>query len=464
MKKTSFDQLLGLIPDLSKLELRVTGGALRDVVLHPAWSGEWRGDAGRRLGLDIRTQLGDEIAADSAHGQVTLKKPRLRTMQMTGEVAGVSVGIELRSPDPAPQDAALVFRCFVKAPAQLGFAIHFPDRVIDEQKHRIDTAYLPLVYDGQPLDVFYMADGPYLVLESRDQRFDLERFRKVVNSARTLLSYLTAQRFDGESCDVLSTGNPERAVEVRWHAGRDRKAHFYRPIPCEWGEWVAASDKFKLAKGVRALDAAVLSTCLATFVSKPALITPVEYLLAFPDAPLGMRGALLSVALESLTDHMENEKLLATVKPLEDEKWDPLRKGLERLLAAEGASWTPAQKGVLRQRLLNANSPTNRDKLMRPFTLLGVPVEKLELDAINERNTFLHEGTILDPKVLEDDPEGWRSAYLVEMRLFTAVNKLLLKYLGYVGPYIDWGAREFDPDSAASYGMLAHAQPAKPPA
>jgi hypothetical protein len=60
---------------------------------------------------------------------------------------------------------------------------------------------------------------------------------------------------------------------------------------------------------------------------------------------------------------------------------------------------------------------------MRPFTLLGVPVEKLEVEAINERNTFLLEGTILDPKVLEDDPEAWRSAYLVEMS-FTAVNKL----------------------------------------
>lgn len=34
--------------------------------------------------------------------------------------------------------------------------------------------------------------------------------------------------------------------------------------------------------------------------------------------------------------------------------------------------------------------------------------------------------------------------YQVEMELFTATNKLLLKYLGYSGPILDWAKMPID--------------------
>jgi hypothetical protein len=183
------------------------------------------------------------------------------------------------------------------------------------------------------------------------------------------------------------------------------------------------------------------------------LITPLEYLLAFPDAPVEMRGALLSVALESLTDIMQDRKLLKSVKPLEDGVWKALREALFRVVDEQSSSWSDSQKNIVRDRLQNLNGPTNKDKLTQPFTVLGVPLDPAEAEAIARRDKFLHEGRIIDPDVVRDDREAWRQAYLVEMRLFTAISKLLLKYVGYTGPIIDWGARGFDAERA-TYVML----------
>ena len=51
---------------------------------------------------------------------------------------------------------------------------------------------------------------------------------------------------------------------------------------------------------------------------------------------------------------------------------------------------------------------------------------------------------ILDPDVVAGDGDAWRTAYAAEMRIYTAVNKLLLRYLGYTGPVVDWGENPLD--------------------
>lgn len=95
---------------------------------------------------------------------------------------------------------------------------------------------------------------------------------------------------------------------------------------------------------------------------------------------------------------------------------------------------------VLTSRIDGLNAPTNQDKLLRPFEVFGIELSAEEADAIVRRNTYLHKGRLLDPETITADPDSWRSAYETEMRIYTAVNKLLLKYLGYEGPVIDWGA------------------------
>jgi hypothetical protein len=177
-------------------------------------------------------------------------------------------------------------------------------------------------------------------------------------------------------------------------------------------------------------------------LDQPGLVAPIEYLLRFGNAPVEMRGAFLSVALESLTDQLEKRGLLATVKPLDETTWKALRKELREVVARANGCWTETQRSVVDSRIDNLNSPTNADKLTRPFTVLGVALADEEREAIIKRNKFLHEGRLLDPEIAAGDPAAWKTAYAVEMRIYTAVNKLLLTYLGFEGAAIDWGRTE----------------------
>jgi hypothetical protein len=103
----------------------------------------------------------------------------------------------------------------------------------------------------------------------------------------------------------------------------------------------------------------------------------------------------------------------------------------------------PRQAGgdrdILEQRIDGMNSPTNKEKLTRPFAALGVPLNDDEQQAISKRNKLLHMGRILPAGATETQSDAWREAHEIEMRIFESVSRLLLRHLGYDGPVLAWG-------------------------
>ena len=86
----------------------------------------------------------------------------------------------------------------------------------------------------------------------------------------------------------------------------------------------------------------------------------------------------------------------------------------------------------------------DRDKLTVPFDALGIVLTAGERNAINKRNQLLHQGRLLKSDDLRSNREAWKAADAIEMCILTAVNKLLLRHLGYKGAIIDWGASPID--------------------
>ena len=136
--------------------------------------------------------------------------------------------------------------------------------------------------------------------------------------------------------------------------------------------------------------------------------------------------------------------LLEVAKPLDDTTWKELRQAMLAAVKSRSDGWTDIQRKVIHDRVNNLNSPTNAEKLSKPFDVLKVPLRDQEMEAIILRHKFLHAGRILDPDVVAGDGDAWRTAYAAEMRIYTAVNKLLLRYLGYTGPVVDWGENPLD--------------------
>ena len=80
---------------------------------------------------------------------------------------------------------------------------------------------------------------------------------------------------------------------------------------------------------------------------------------------------------------------------------------------------------------------------MAPFERYGVPLSEDERAAISsDRHDYVHRGGILES--VDRQTAEWHSAVRSQRLLYTAVNKLLLRRLGYSGPVNDWGATASD--------------------
>ncbi len=144
------------------------------------------------------------------------------------------------------------------------------------------------------------------------------------------------------------------------------------------------------------------------------------------------KGALYSVSIETITDliRSENED---TFRPIPKEKkiiWKQIRVGALELLEKNKNEISKKGYTILKSKIENLNSPTNRDKLEKPFKLLGIELTDEEKEALNNRNDYLHGGQ-------PDDREWTTLSNLNALMLHYLIGMLILKYFKYKGHYLN---------------------------
>ena len=142
-----------------------------------------------------------------------------------------------------------------------------------------------------------------------------------------------------------------------------------------------------------------------------------------------LRAAVYSIALEAITDIVskENQSKFTPIpqKPLARKILRAMLSTLESFkaeLSSEGME-------TLEKKLRVLNSPTNRDKLLRPFALYGVNLSAHEIDCIEKRNDFLHGRFPFDPGNIDHKFQLEQTV----LALLYCVTTLILKYIGYSG-------------------------------
>ena len=144
------------------------------------------------------------------------------------------------------------------------------------------------------------------------------------------------------------------------------------------------------------------------------------------------RGALYAVILEMITNVIsnDNKEKLSYIK---DEK---IAKSLQDTLQeqakifCENNSLDNFDNSPIKAKIQNINAPTNRDKLFKPFEILGINLTKEEKAIIDKRNIFLHGNSIWT------EGENIKSAHnllYICYELNYLINALVLKYIGYSG-------------------------------
>jgi hypothetical protein len=436
-KEVDPDAIVGALPKLAEVQAKATAGVFSDRLFDLDENGDWK-TKGPGF-FDISSFPQQDIELESSVGRFILEGAFI-THQSGFDLTyrGTSNRVRCVRAPLAP-DEPRVFRTLVRIREKSWDDIAFPRVITYSARRGTAIALLPLRGTTYTLDLFYLREESYLVFESSQPGLTREQFDRLSIRARLLLSYLTGRACIGPAIDTISSARTGEWNEAWWYEGR-RVAPHSEAIPVTWRECRQAATLFDSTRSFNALESTTLSKCLETYLREDELIWPIEYLLHFSSMPGEVQGAALCVALESLTTFLERRGLLSPALPLlESGPWESLKANLLALLKAE-KDLPQEALNILRERIIGLNRPANTDKLLRGFNILGIPLSPEETRAIEHRNRLLHSGRLLDPAAREKKPAAWRETQQVEMRLFTAVNKLLLKYLGYQGPIIDWGA------------------------
>jgi hypothetical protein len=434
IKQINIARCLRQLIDLPAVRGTVASGVLTGNPCSLEWGG-WQISTDGFVGLDA-LDMREEIKVASSVGEFRIEKP-YPSRAVLGQLSGRAVALHFES-GLERTDRHIGFRTFIAA-ERSDTDLLFPASYHDPAMKFVGQYLLPLDVPAGKVDVFFLKDGPFWVVEMSGEGVTAEIFTRVGTETRRLLTYLTGIRLDSDQCDVEYDVYTEQPLAARWSTGTQTRSSQYTPIPVHYAIWMQAREEFAIQGMQGALVPEAISKCLATYLTNPDLHVAIEYLLAWHHQKVEMRGVFLSVALEALTDHLQKKQLINKEKLLDKVSWSALRDALLATTEASSATRNDDQNKVLRDRIGNLNNATNAQKLKRGFAAFGLNLSPEQEEAIKKRDKFLHEGRILRSEERAATPEPWKIPYQVEMHLFTAISKLLLKYLGYAGPVLNWG-------------------------
>ena len=142
------------------------------------------------------------------------------------------------------------------------------------------------------------------------------------------------------------------------------------------------------------------------------------------------KGALYSVSIETITEFLKSQNEGA-FKPIQEKQiWTPFLNEVKDCLNKIKDSISDDSYKILNTKIENLNSPTNREKLVKPFKLVGIELSEQELQIVEKRNTYLHGG--------QPEDKNWvAKSNINALQLHYLIGMLVLKQFNYSGHYIN---------------------------
>ena len=192
----------------------------------------------------------------------------------------------------------------------------------------------------------------------------------------------------------------------------------------------------KIGNRIDVFDSTIFSTLCTKVYKEQDYATLILLILEANISSLILRPAGYSVALEKITNIIVEEN--KGLKPIPDKQ---ISKSFRKKLKEVLTSFSTEIKNVgnedsliiLQKNIDKINNPTNRDKLTKPFGIYGIDLNQGDLNAIDNRNNFLHGRNIK----IDENSDEFLEIYQISLRLNKLINKLILKHIGFSGIVIN---------------------------
>lgn len=276
----------------------------------------------------------------------------------------------------------------------------------------------------------------YLVMDCLD-KLAIDDFSEITWSVSVTLGYLTGHLLqDEEYTFYYRTEQHRRLVNYEYSQRRDSIKSFYTPVNANPYAWVKRNKTADFYYGkITEITPVQLST-LCNLIHKEDDIKAIVLLITESiSRSLLLMPAGLSVALEGLSEFFWL-KNIETIKPIKDAG---LATAFKKDLIATLEKYKPLEDfsgyEIMLSKITNINSPTNREKLKSPFTVLNILLTPVDEEVIEYRNDFLHGNINLN--VRKGKKKYAMDSFEISMRLLTLLNMVLMKMAGYEGYIIN---------------------------
>ena len=277
----------------------------------------------------------------------------------------------------------------------------------------------------------------YLIFESnKKQKF--EEFSKKIFALRVSLGYIIGD-FAGEKGYYFSYNDIERK-EIKsfsFHTQRGEIKNFYQPINSNAYAWLHSKNRKTVEsiykkKQLRTLTKEEFSTLVKSCLEQENFLGIILLMIESGKNSLLISPITYLVALEQLGNILVKEKAMPPINNKEDSDFlknqllDTLNK-FENENIEKNYNLIPARK-----KIENINQTTNNDKLKLCFQKFQIELLDDDLKIISSRNLFMH-GNFPNYRNKKNRTikEKDLDLYYTSIRIYTLLNMIILKYIGY---------------------------------
>lgn len=291
----------------------------------------------------------------------------------------------------------------------------------------------------------------YLAIESTTP-VGFDRFKKIATAIINAFGFLSGHLYLDEGYFLISNSAEFDAVQHIYYTSYRESIHtdygIYTTNPFSLYHVTATTKDAikkqseeigKWYKKVPEFSQEIFSILCGSFFDKEAFSRGAIVLLQGNNLALEIKGSAYSVALESITNQLLKEKNISYPKPIEDvTKSESVVRKLKEVVDLEFAGAAEPQntiRRILNSRINNLNSPSNADKLSRPFSLFGYSLSEYEKKVLKGRDLYQHGK--LPAKTMEDE-NAFKEVYFSCIVLHRLIVTLVLKSVGYSGFIINY--------------------------
>lgn len=329
------------------------------------------------------------------------------------------------------------FRCVIPLKTKISFFNMIEDESFDYEGYS-SSGLVSISFDNKDFHAFIVEQSKrkYLFIDCLDSVL-LNDFLELAWEVSVAFGYLLGNLAqDEEYIFAYSNKAMKNFIGFVYEEQRSSIKSFYTPINANPYSWVKvrsiADSYYGKIKKVNSSQLSKLCDIMHKEQDIKAIIILITESLS---RSLLLMPAGLSVALEGLSEYFYIKEA-GRLNPIKDKKIaSAFLKELQEVLCRFKIEEKLSGADVIKTKIENINSPTNRERLKAPFTCQNIPLTDIDEEILEYRNDFLHGNINLKPQ------KGKKSysmdSFEISLRLVTLLNMCIMKMIGYEGYIIN---------------------------